>query len=314
MNFRTLAITGVIAFLLGFMVVASVARADSTTYYLTDVNWSGLPLTASMDDRFQSHQVWGADQVVTITGTSVVGHACVFNNTGGYDESQMISQCGDGLMMLWTNGYGSAGSGVTRWLFVQVSGSNVIIVPPNPFTNTTGTSTIDWNKLSFNYVYSSTSQSIATSSGLWDSLSVASSTQNCSDGNLFTSALCTVGGYFFIPNTAILDQVVGLPDQASGKFPFSWFTATVHSFSTLSASSTGNMGLLVIDLSAMDPASSTAFGPILPHNFSFLSTTTLTKFIPMSTINLWLFMESSALWIIFLYHQYWMIRNKWLHH
>jgi len=175
------------------------------------------------------------------------------------------------------------------------------------------TSGLPWNNISFVYLYSSTSQAIATSSGLWSSLSLASSTQSCSSDNIFTSALCAVGTYLFIPNTAILDATAQLPNLAADKFPFSWYTGMRAGFTNLSASTTANMGLLQMDFSAYDPATSTPFHGILP-NASFLSSTTINKYMPSGTIELWLFLESCAIWVVFAFHQYWMIKHKWLHH
>jgi len=52
-----------------------------------------------------------------------------------------------------------------------------------------GSNQIPWNSVYFPLVYSSTSQAIATSSGLWQSLELASSTQSCATGNFFSNAI-----------------------------------------------------------------------------------------------------------------------------
>jgi len=176
-----------------------------------------------------------------------------------------------------------------------------------------GTNSLPWNAITFPFVYSTTSQAIAASSSLWESIAAASSTINCSNGNLFSDALCSVGTYLFIPNPTIVDSIMGLPQSGAEKFPFSWYAPIADVFSTLTASSTSNMATLSINFAAWDPATSTAFGPILP-NAIFLGTSTILKYVSQGTLNVWLFMESCALWVLFGFHQYWMIKHKWLHH
>jgi len=171
---------------------------------------------------------------------------------------------------------------------------------------------IDWNALWIPVVYSTSAQAIATSSSLWGSLSLASSTQNCASDNFFTNAICSSFTYLFIPNQEIISAFVGLGNTVQLKFPVSWYVGIRDTIGGLTGSSTPNMASVNIDFSSVDPATSTIMGPILP-NAVVLSSTTISTYLSPSLLSLLLTLEAAALYVIVGFSIYSRVRHKWLH-
>jgi len=171
---------------------------------------------------------------------------------------------------------------------------------------------IDWSQISFPLVYSSSTQAIAASSSLWQSIASASSTIQCATGNLFTDALCSAGVFLFVPSTAAIDAFTQLASTTlPQRFPFSWYYGVKNTYGALTASSTANMQTVSIDFSSVDPATSTAFGSILP-NATVLSSTTISTYLSPTMLQLLLTLESAAIWLIFGLYVFHDVQHKWL--
>jgi len=172
--------------------------------------------------------------------------------------------------------------------------------------------TIPWGNISFPVVYSSSSQSIAASSSLWQNINFASSTVQCETGNLFSSGLCAAGVFLFVPNTGVLDAFAQMASTTiPSKFPFSWVYGFQGVYNQLTASSSANMIAVSIDFSSIDPATSTPFGGILP-NATLLSSTTISTYLGSSMLSTLLFLSQCALWIMFgtfIFHD---VQHRWL--
>jgi len=99
-------------------------------------------------------------------------------------------------------------------------------------------------------------------------------------GNAFAWAGCYVTTFLFVPSDGALQGFSDLVETSQGKIPFSYGYDIANIFSGLNASSTENMPVYSIGLSAIDFSSSTAMGPIFPTSLDFLSSTTINKFLP----------------------------------
>jgi len=160
-----------------------------------------------------------------------------------------------------------------------------------------GSSAFDWNALYLPLVFSTSTTNLATSSSLWASLALASSSVSCSTGNIFSDGFCTAISYLFVPDPAVLAAYSGLPAVYGEKFPMSWAYGFQAMFASSTASSTENMTAFGIDFSSVDPATSTRFGAFLP-NMNYLSTTTILAYFGASR---WAFIQllmSGAIWLM----------------
>jgi len=171
---------------------------------------------------------------------------------------------------------------------------------------------IDWSALSLPLVYSSSSQALATSSALWSSLSLASSTQNCNSGNVFSDALCGAGVFLFVPNTGVVDALVNLASTTiPSKFPFSWLygvSSVVAAFPA--ASTTPNLFSITYNFagSEMSSTSPLSLPQILPAATVFASTTIETYLSPAQ----WAFFQTliaAAIWLAFGADVFFTVRN-----
>lgn len=131
-------------------------------------------------------------------------------------------------------------------------------------------------------------------------------------GGIFGEAMCATFAFLFVPDPMILNGYSALTTGVlPTKFPFAWFYGVKDAIGGISASSTANMASVSIAFNAIDPATSTAMGPILP-NLTLLSSTTITQYMPQGFLTLILLLEAAALWILFAYRLYYDI-PKWLH-
>jgi len=136
-------------------------------------------------------------------------------------------------------------------------------------------------------------------------------TQCQASGNVFSEALCATFTFLLVPDPTIVNGYASLASTTlPSKFPFSWFYAVNGTFNSLTASSTANMAAVSVALSSADPATTTPFGHILP-DMTVLSTSTITHFMPAGLLALLLFLEASALWVIFGMYL-WRDIPKWL--
>jgi len=142
----------------------------------------------------------------------------------------------------------------------------------------TGVGAINWGALYFPAVYSTSSAAIAASSSLWSSLTIASSSPSCVDGNFLTNAICSSFTFLFLPNQTILNEYSDListtsPSSIVQKFPFSW----AYSFQTLVSglsAGTSTMMTIQLNLSGMVASTTSALPNILP-NVTLLSKDTI---------------------------------------
>jgi len=131
-------------------------------------------------------------------------------------------------------------------------------------------------------------------------------------GNVFSQALCAAGAFLFIPDPAVLNGFASLPTLVDTKFPFSWWNGMTETVNGLTASSSANMAVVTLGLSAVDPATSTIFGQLLP-NVTVLSSTTITRYLSPSILATLLIIEALALWVIVGFFIFDRVRHKWLH-
>lgn len=133
--------------------------------------------------------------------------------------------------------------------------------------------------------------SFATSSGFLDS--VASSISN---------GMCRVLSFLFVPSPTVMSQYALLASTTQGKIPFSYVYGAQAIFSTLTASTTGNLVSVAYDLPNI--SSSTPLGSFYPTHIVGLSTSTISTYLPDSIRNTLLNMQRVVLWAGFLFLMY----------
>jgi len=170
---------------------------------------------------------------------------------------------------------------------------------------------IDWNNYYVPTIFSSSSVGIATSSSLWGSVSIASSSVNCDGGNFFSDALCSVGSYLFVPNPDIVNGLIQTVNGSVQKFPFSWVYGMQNAFQSLSATGTG-MTAFSINWSAMNVGTSTPLGlaNIAPASTTVLSQTTIEHYISPSTWSLFQTLIALGIWLVFIADVFFTTRNQ----
>jgi len=130
-------------------------------------------------------------------------------------------------------------------------------------------------------------QNFASSTGFLDSLGLS-----------ISQGFCNVGVFLFVPNSGVLNNFSSLIPIAETKIPFSYFYDIGNIVNGSTASSTQNMTAFSINLAALDFASSTGMGPILPvGNFDFLSSTTISHYLPVGMHDLLYNMMIAAIWV-----------------
>jgi len=119
--------------------------------------------------------------------------------------------------------------------------------------------------------------------------------------------LCDAGGFLFIPTAQSMQQYADLPRQAQNVIPFSYFYGLASLFqSSLTASSTQNFPTYSFSLATIDFASSTSMGHIFPSSLEFLSSTTISKFLPVGMHDLLYNLMIFVIWVdvaFVLYHK-----------
>jgi len=79
---------------------------------------------------------------------------------------------------------------------------------------------------------------------------IASSTIECSSGNVISNSLCSVMTYLFVPSQAALSQFSGIQTRVANKAPFGWFTLIKNSLANLQETASSTYTLP--DLTALD--------------------------------------------------------------
>jgi hypothetical protein len=172
---------------------------------------------------------------------------------------------------------------------------------------------IQWDLIQFPLVYSSSSAAIATSSGLWDSISFASSTVNCDSGNIFSDGICSAAVYLFVPNPDILNQYSELASTTiPDKFPFSWVFDVKNSITGASATSSMGTTTFSFNLHDIGIGSSTSMGNFLP-NFTVFSEQTVKTYIAPSIWSAFQALIAAALWLVLAFDIYATIRRRHQH-
>lgn len=204
---------------------------------------------------------------------------------------EVLSASGQGL-------WGQTGYQITKQCDYPFTGGFATYCTGTPYFAVN--SSINWNALNLQtlpVLFSTSSAALAASSSLWGAF--ASSTTlaaSCNSGNLLGDGICTGFAFLFAPNPNVLNAFFSIPNQLESKFPFSIFYSVQGAFSTLTASSTANLGTVTINFASVDVSTSSAFGPLLP-NVTVLSTSTITHFMPAGFWAALQFLIACALWI-----------------
>jgi len=163
---------------------------------------------------------------------------------------------------------------------------------------TSGTGTIPW-------------ESIATTSGLYSQDYCA----NVGQGGVSvfgfnpTLGLCQVFAFLFVPQPSAVAQFAGLSSELATRFPFSWFYSVPPALQSLSASSTESFVDWRINFAAVDPATSTQMGGILP-DVAVLSTTTVSAYLTDSKRNLLRNLMAAALWLTLISDVFFYVKHR----
>lgn len=125
-----------------------------------------------------------------------------------------------------------------------------------------------------------------TSTGLLDSV-----------GQSISLGLCNAAVFLFIPSSNAIGQFYNLASTTTGKIPFSYVFDIRNVFAAMSASSTSNF--FSVALAFPDITSSTPIGTIIPTTITFLSTSTISTYIPDSVRLTFLNFQRMFLWLAF---------------
>jgi len=179
------------------------------------------------------------------------------------------------------------------------------------------TSGINWEQYLNSFTYSTTSVTIATTSGLTAFVSATATLEamagSCAQsGNIFGEALCVAFSYLFLPNPTVLNNWSNLPTEVQEKFPFSWIVGVQGAVTGLTASTTENAPTYDIDLSDLGIGSTTAMGNILP-NFTAFSSTTVLGYMPAGVWAAGQALMAAVLWLALGFDIYMTVRRRHAH-
>lgn len=134
---------------------------------------------------------------------------------------------------------------------------------------------------------------------------------NVSDGSFFgdlsngvSYAMCAAFATLFVPSQTVLNNFSSMANTAKSKVPFSYYTDFSTALTAQSASSTANFSVLSLDLRGTGVASTSPWRTVLPSSFSYLSSTTITTYVPSPLYSLLFLLMRSAIWIAVLFHVY----------
>jgi len=170
---------------------------------------------------------------------------------------------------------------------------------------------IDWTAITpaVPFTLGSTTDAIAASSSLWQSLTLASTSISCAAGDWVQNDVCAVFSYLFVPSPSVIGNFSTLPSQLQTRFPFSWVYGVQTAFEGLTASSTSNFQSATLDLHSLGIGSTTAIGNVLP-DVSVLSTTTINTFLPAGMWNTIQELIAASLWLSLGVYIFFETRNR----
>lgn len=114
----------------------------------------------------------------------------------------------------------------------------------------------------------------------------------------FGIAMCNVFGFMFVPTPASVQQFSDFSNGLQTKIPFAYYYDIADIINGSTASTTQNFTAYTINLSAIDFASSTGMGPILPTSpLEFFSSTTISKYLPVGMHD---FIYNLMIWTIWI--------------
>jgi len=124
-------------------------------------------------------------------------------------------------------------------------------------------------------------------------------------GATIGNGFCVAFGYLFIPTPLSLQQFQDFALSLQNKIPFAYYYDVENIFTGSNASGTQNMVSYSANLSALDFASSTGLGPILPTTpFSFLSSSTIGAYLPAGMHDLLYNLMIAGIWVEVLFLLY----------
>lgn len=124
-------------------------------------------------------------------------------------------------------------------------------------------------------------------------------------GATIGNGLCIATGFLFVPTAASIQQFQDFSTALQNVIPFSYYYDVSTIFTDSSASSTQNMVAYSANLSVLDAASSTGFGPILPTSpFDFFSSTTISHYLPVGMHDFLYTLMQTAIWVEVLFLLY----------
>jgi len=174
----------------------------------------------------------------------------------------------------------------------------------NWWAGTVNVQTIDFSKLYFPAVYSTSSAAITASSSLWGAFASSSQLiQTCNSGNIFGDAICQAFSFLFVPNPNVLNSFVSLPSVAATKFPFSWIYGVKDEFSSLAVASTTAMTSLSYNFHNLGIGSTTPMGNIMP-NFEVFSKNTIETYISPTLWNTFQTLIAAGMWLAFVWYEF----------
>lgn len=134
--------------------------------------------------------------------------------------------------------------------------------------------------------------SFATTTGFFDSLTSS-----------VTNGLCNVVVFLFVPNQTSLSQWRDLASTSQSKIPFSYYYDVRIILNGGHASSSVNFPEFGITGTNWGIGSTTPIGNLVP-DFTYLSSTTISKYMPNGMYELMFLLMRSAIWIWVLFHIY----------
>jgi len=132
----------------------------------------------------------------------------------------------------------------------------------------------------------------STSSGFLDTL-----------GQSISLGFCNVGVFLFVPSQSAVSQWQALATTSREKIPFSYYYDFRDILNDQSASSSENFPSFAVNGADWGIGSTTAIGNIVP-NLTFLSTSTISQYLPPGMYDLLFLLMRSAIWMMVLFHVY----------
>jgi len=123
-------------------------------------------------------------------------------------------------------------------------------------------------------------------------------------GSYVGQGICIGFGYLLVPTAESVQQFTQISSVLAQVVPFSYFYDVSDIFNSSTASSSVNFTPLTLNLRGTGVGSTTAWASVLPSSFSYLSSTTITTYVPGTLYDLLFLLMRSAIWIAVLFHLY----------